>query len=311
MVLPIILILGGFVLLYYGAEFVVGGSCTIARRLGIPAVIVGLTVVSFGTSLPEAFVSVVAALMGNPNICVSNVIGSNIINIGLVLGCSALLYPLTIDKTLLKSEVPFMVGVSLLMMFFSWDRQIGRIEGLVLCGLLVWFNRQMVINARRRKEEVTVEAKAANIPKSVVLMIFGFIGLTAGASLLVDNASYIAEFFGVPQWVIGMTIVATGTSLPELATSVVASARRESDISVGNIVGSNIFNILFVIGLSSVITPLSLQGSPHIMTDIAAMMVFSLIIIPFMRTKMELERWEGAVLVGMYVAFTVFLIIRQ
>ncbi len=311
MALAIFLIVVGCVLLYYGADFVVGGSCNIARRLGIPSIIVGLTVVSFGTSLPEGFVSIVAALMGNPCISVSNVIGSNIINIGLVLGCSACFYPLLIDKKLLKSEVPFMIGVSLLLMLFCMDKQITRIEGGILCACLIWFNHRMIANAKKDKTTVSVEDKAINIPKSIFLMLAGFVALTIGASLLVNNASYIARIIGVPEWLIGLTIVALGTSLPELATSVIAAIKKESDISVGNIVGSNIFNILFVIGISSLIAPLSLAESSHIMIDLILMLAFSIGILPLMYRSLKLGRKEGILLLIGYVAFTAYVIIRR
>ncbi len=311
MVLAVFLIVIGFVLLYYGADFVVGGSCSVARRIGIPSIIVGLTVVSLGTSLPEAFVSMIAAIMGNANICVSNVIGSNIVNIGLVLGCSACFYPLIIDKGMLKNEVPFMIGVSLLLILFCLDNRISRIEGAVLCAMLVWFNHRMISDARKRKEAVSLESRSISIPKSIVLMLIGFAGLTAGASLLVNNACFIARFLGVPEWMIGLTIVALGTSLPELATSVIAAIKKESDISVGNIVGSNIFNILFVIGISAVIAPLSLEMSSNIMTDLIVMLLFSVGIVPLMRRCFKLGRREGAVLIVCYIVFTAYVIARQ
>ena len=188
-------------------------------------------------------------------------------------------------------------------MLFCLDRQISRIEGGILCAGLIWFNHRMISNAKKGKTTVSVEDKAINIPKSIFLMLAGFVALTLGASLLVNNASYIARIIGVPEWLIGLTIVALGTSLPELATSVIAAIKKESDISVGNIVGSNIFNILFVIGLSSLIAPLSLEESSHIMVDLIFMLAFSIGILPLMYRSLKLGRKEGILLLIGYVRF--------
>ena len=229
MALDIFLLIVGCVLLYYGGESVVSGSSRFARVFKISPVIVGVTVVALGTSLPEGFVSIIAAMKGNQGICVSNIIGSNIINIGLILGLAACISPMRVDKKLVREELPFMLIVSILFVLFCWDYSIGRFEGLILFVLFIVFNIYMIRKARvevRRQADVR-KNHSSSLIKQVCLILLGFILLTAGAIVLVDSALGIASFFGIPEWIIGITIVATGTSLPELATTVVAALKKK------------------------------------------------------------------------------------
>jgi len=310
MTIAVILLILGCVVIYYGAEFVVNGASTIARNLGITPLVVGLTVVALGTSLPEAFVSVTAALKDTASICVSNVVGSNIINIALVLGISCFLFPLKIDKKLLRVEVPFLIIITILLFFFCSDNVIHRYEGGIFLVLFLGFNYYVVKSARNREESETAVTGSKGFGINGMKILFGFIMLSYGASLLIDNAIVIANFFSVPKWIIGITIVAFGTSLPEMATSIVASVRKEGSISVGTVIGSNIFNILFVIGLSSVLTPLHLDLSSDTKTDFLFMLFFTLALFPLMRTKYLLEKLEGLILLAGYVVFIVWMFIR-
>ncbi|MCB1195694.1 sodium:calcium antiporter, partial [bacterium] len=215
MLIDSILVIVGCTLLYFGGERVVEGSSRIARGLRISPLIIGVTVVAFGTSLPEAFVSIVAALKGNQDICVSNIIGSNIVNIGLILGLAAFLCPLNVDKTLLRHELPFMLGISAVFVVMSWDYQVSRFEGAVLFVLFLLFNFWMIHKTRSNaRVENTQTEQAHTLLKDSLFVLLGFALLVAGALLLVDGASSIAEFLGIPAWIIGITVVSIGTSLP-------------------------------------------------------------------------------------------------
>lgn len=309
MPVAILLILLGFILLYYGADFIVDGSSFIAKRIGIAPIVIGLTVVALGTSLPEGFVSFVASFKGNASICLSNVVGSNIINIAFVLGLSAWFFPVKVDKNTVNVQVPFMIFVTLLFIFFVADKNISRLEGFVLFALFIVFNYLLVHNAIKKKLPVKDESiKNSTITGSSLKIFFGFAVLTLGAYFLVDNAVFVAKKFGVPQWLIGVTIVAIGTSLPEMATSIMASLRKEGDISVGNIVGSNIFNILFVVGLSAVINPIKLTGSAGFWIDIWVMVGFSGMLFGLMRIRYRLGKFEGFCLTGGYIIFIIHII---
>ncbi len=310
MIIAVLLLILGCVVIYYGAEFVVNGASTIAKNLGITPLVVSLTVIALGTSLPEAFVSVVAALKGTAGICVSNIVGSNIINTALVLGVSCFIFPLKIDKKLLRVEVPFLISITILLFFFCLDNVILRYEGGILLTLFLGFNYYVVKSARSRDDSKASVTGQKRFGINGIKIIIGFVMLSYGAFLLIDNAIVIATFFGVPKWIIGITVVAFGTSLPEMATAIIASVRKEGSISVGTIIGSNIFNILFVIGISSLITPLRLDLSSDARTDFLFMIFFTLALFPLMRTKYLLEKLEGLILLSGYVVFVVWLFIR-
>ena len=305
------LIIVGFVLLYYGAEFIVDGSSFIAKKIGIAPIVIGLTVVALGTSLPEGFVSFVASFQGNASICLSNVVGSNIINVAFILGLAAWFFPIKIDKNTVNVQVPFMILVTLLLVFFVADKNISRLEGFVLFSMFIGFNYLIVRNAIKKRLPVEDEhTKRSTITASSGKVVLGFVVLTLGAYFLVDNAVFIAKQFGVPQWLIGVTIVAIGTSLPEMATSIMASLKKQGDISVGNIVGSNIFNILFVVGLSALINPIILTESAGFWIDIWVMVGFSGLLFGLMRIRHRLGKFEGACLAGGYFIFMIHIIMN-
>ncbi len=310
MIVAVLLLILGCVLIYYGAEFVVGGASAIARKLGITPLVISLTVIALGTSLPEAFVSVTAALKGTAGICVSNIVGSNIINIALVLGVSCLIFPLKIDKKLLNFEVPFLIIITVILFFFCSDKTVSRYEGGVLFLLFLGFNYYVVKSAKNREMPETTVIEEDKLTRSGVKIVCGFVMLSYGAFLLIDNSISIATFFGVPKWIIGITVVAFGTSLPEMATSIIASIRKEGCISVGTIIGSNIFNILFVIGISALITPLHLDLSSSSRIDFLFMIFFTVALFPLMRTKYLLEKLEGVILLSGYIGFVIWLFVR-
>jgi len=311
MATAVILILVGFVLLYYGAEFIVDGSSFIAKKIGIAPIVIGLTVVALGTSLPEGFVSFVASFKGNASICLSNVVGSNIINVAFILGLAAWFFPIKVDKNTVNVQVPFMILVTLLLVFFVADKNVSRLEGFILFAMFIGFNYLVVRNAVKKRIPAEDEhTKSSSIKGSSAKVILGFVVLTLGAYLLVENAVFIANEFGVPQWLIGVTIIAVGTSLPEMATSIMASLKKQGDISVGNIVGSNIFNILFVVGLSALINPITLTESASFWVDLWVMVGFSGLLFGLMRIRYRLGKFEGFCLAGGYIIFMVHIIMN-
>lgn len=301
----------GIALLYLGGEALVSGSSALARKLGMAPLVVGLTVVAFGTSAPELAATLTASLQGVPEVAFGNVVGSNICNIGLILGLAALVYPVAARGRFLWREMPILVAVSLLMLWFISDGSISRLEGGVLLALLGGYLWLML---RKDEESSRVAAEFAeefgqvegSVWASVARVAVGIALLVIGAKLLVVGAISIARAAGVSDRVIGLTLVAVGTSLPELASSLVAAARKEGDILLGNIVGSNIFNILAILGVAGVVRPLavSLDG---VWVDLWAMLAFSVLLWPFLVTRRRLDRWEGAVLLAGFVAYFAWL----
>jgi cation:H+ antiporter len=310
MLVSILSILAGIVLLYLGAEGLVRGSASLAVRLGLTPLVIGLTVVSFGTSMPELVVSVDAALAGNSAIAVGNVVGSNIGNIALILGLSALISPTPVHARVIRIDMPIAMAVSLLFILLLRDHQISRIEGgLLVAGLIayvVWSLRA----ARTEKPDVQEEFEEAvpeptrSVALDVILIVGGLILLVLGARLLVGGAVVIAQFFGMSPALIGLTIVAIGTSLPELATSVVAALKGQGDIAVGNIVGSNIFNILGIAGIASLARPLQ-QGDISVL-DLGVMFGLTLVLLPLMRSGFRISRLEGGLLFIGYIVYVVY-----
>lgn len=300
--------------LYLGAEWMVRGAARLARSLGISALVVGLTVVAFGTSAPELIVTTVAALRGQPGVAVGNVIGSNIANVGLILGIAGLISPLRAEMRLLRQEVPVMVASSLLLVLLALDFEFSRLDGL-LC-LLGFVGYIVLVLRTARDEPATVEARyhqfetAGTLEPSgesrtwdIVLLVSGLAALAAGANLLVAAAVFIARELGVPDVTIGLTVVAIGTSLPELATSVVAAVRREADIALGNIIGSNIFNVLAILGVASVTRPLAVDPTLF-RFELPVMVGLGLVLPVFIWTRLTLARLEGGILLASYIAFT-------
>ncbi len=313
------------IILYYAADWLVSGAARLAQKYRVPPLVIGLTIVAFGTSAPELLVSVTAAIRENGEIAFANVIGSNIVNIAFILGLSALIRPLTTTVRTIRLEAPVMVASAILLFVFSIDSVLGFLEGgLLVTGFLVFlffmYRTGKKESAHLSKEveeefkdaEALVRKRKVRVPESLRI-VFGLAGLIFGANLLIDSAVGLAEQFGLSQKLIGLTIVAIGTSLPELATSTVAAFKGENDISIGNLVGSNIFNILAIAGISSIISPIRLGegivGGGYL-TDLLLMVFLSFNVWYFMATGKKISRYEGGFLVVIYVAYMFYLSFR-
>jgi cation:H+ antiporter len=307
-------IIGGSIGLFIGAEGLVRGASSLAIRLGISPLVVGLTVVAFATSSPELVVSIKAAIEGNPGIVVGNVVGSNICNIALILGVAAMISPISVKTQVIRREIPIMILVSVILLLVLLDDTITRVEGVLLVfGIIAYIVLGYKYSIKEKDNKEVIKEFEEIIPKSpytvlqsLVLIIVGLALLVFGSNLFVDGAVAIAESFGVSQAVIGLTIVALGTSLPELTTSIIASFKNENDIAIGNAVGSNVFNILSILGISSLIRPIADTGVT--MVDLSIMMFFTILILPLSKSKFTLRRWEGALLFTGYVAYMIYLI---
>ena len=300
------MLLIGFVLLVKGADFFVEGSSSLAKILKVPSVIIGLTIVAMGTSAPEASVSINAALGGSNDIAISNVVGSNIFN-GLVVGICAFLSGFQTNAEILKRDMPVNILVTLILCLMFLDGTLGRVEGFLLLAGMVLYITCMIRSALRNREEGEV-CKVLPLPKSILFMGGGLAAVIFGGDLVVDNACIIAANFGVSQNFIGLTIIAIGTSLPELVTSIVATRKGDSGLALGNAVGSNLFNILFILGMSAAISPLHVLGESVI--DCVLLLCSGILLFVFARTKRSMSRAEGAVCVLLYVAYTAYLFVR-
>ncbi|MVO72365.1 calcium/sodium antiporter [Paeniclostridium sordellii] len=314
-----ILLIIGFIILIKSADFFVNGASSIAKALRIPTIIIGLTIVAFGTSAPEAAVSVTAALKGNNDIAIANVVGSNIFNLLAVIGIASMIKPVKVQKATILKEFPFILLSSLVLLILSHDtkfqgysnNELTKSDGLMLLALFSIFMYYLLEMAITSKEDMQVEqgSKKASIPKSLMISLLGIIGIIFGGQVVVDSASNIALSIGMSENLVGLTIVSIGTSLPELVTSVVAAKKGESDIAMGNVVGSNIFNILFVLGISAFINPISVH--PIVFVDMFIMFIISIIAYIFATTKREVNKFEGLLMVLIYISYMVFIIIRQ
>lgn len=312
--ITILLLIAGLVILTFGADFLVKGASSLAGSLGISPLVIGLTVVAFGTSAPEMSVSVSSAFKGSAEIAVGNVVGSNICNVLLILGLSAIAASLVVQKQLVKFDIPIMIYASLIVLLMSIDGQISRIDGVLLFAGIVAYTVFLIREARREGVAVVEGADDIEPPqplwKNAILIIVGLAMLVLGSQWLVDGAVAIAKYFGLSELVIGLTIVAVGTSLPELATSVMASLKGERDIAVGNILGSNIFNIGAVLGLSGMVAP---QGLPvahtSLLVDIPVMILVALICLPVFLANYIITRLDGVTFVVCYVAYVVYLVL--
>lgn len=310
MFFAVVSILGGLVLLALGAEGLVRGSSSIALRMGVTPLVIGLTIVAFGTGSPEMIVSLQAALGGNSDLALGNIVGSNICNIALILGVAALARPLNVRSALLQREVPVMIAVTLLLGVLLYDGTLGRLEGAVLTlGAVVYIVATYRAARRDRDIEVAAEfeqelpAPQASTARSVALVIGGFVGLLIGANVLVHGAVVIAQAMGMSQVVIGLTVIAIGTSLPELATSVVAALRNDADVAFGNVLGSNILNILLILGVVAMVRPISATGLRPV--DVGVMIGSAIAVYPLMWRGRVLSRGEGALLLAGYAAYIV------
>lgn len=302
-----LLLLIGFVLLIKGADFFVDGSSSLARIMKVPSVIIGLTIVAMGTSAPEASVSVNAALAGSNNIAISNVIGSNLFNGLVVVGVCAFMAGFKTNPEILKRDMPLNIIVTAILCIMLLDRHINHIEGIILLISMAVYIAVMVISALKNRETAD-ECKILSLPKSLIFIIGGLIAVIFGGTLVVDNACLIAKDFGVSENFIGLTIIAIGTSLPELVTSITATRKGDSGLALGNAIGSNLFNILFILGMSATICPLNVLSESII--DCIILLVSAVILYVFARTKKTMNRWEGIVCVFLYVGYTAYLLIR-
>lgn len=297
----------GFVFLVKGADMFVDGSSSLAKTLRIPSVIIGLTIVAMGTSAPEASVSINAALVGNNDIAISNVIGSNIFNSMVVVGVCAMLASFKVDKEILKRDFFVNIAATVALCVMMFDKTVTRFEGSILLAVLFLYISAMIKSALANRSEED-DIKTMSLPKSFVFIALGLVLIVSGGDLVVDNASLIATQFGLSQNFIGLTIVAVGTSLPELVTSVVAARKKESGLALGNAIGSNIFNILFILGMSSVVSPLVVLSESII--DVIILIVISVVLFIFAKTKDEMTFKEGLVCVLIYVAYMVYILMR-
>ena len=320
--ITLILFLGGFVLLFFGADFLVKGASGLAVTAGLSPLVVGLTVVAYGTSAPELSVALISSSAGQSDLAIGNVVGSNISNILLILGCSAVMSPLVVSRQLVRLDIPLMIAISFLLMFMGWDGQLGKLDGILLCAGAVAYTVFTVVQSRRETQnssaELNQEQDKAKSKKGLkptliqlALMIVGLGMLLLGSEWLINGAVAIAKIFGMGELIIGLTIVAVGTSLPELATSIIATIRGERDIVVGNAVGSNIFNILLVLGASSLVSPLGIQvPAPALTFDIPVMIAVAIACLPIFFTGYRINRWEGFLFLAYYFAYTLYLILN-
>jgi cation:H+ antiporter len=311
--LTLLQMLGGLAILVAGAEILVRGSVGTALRFGLTPLLIGLTIVAFGTSAPELVVSIQAAYNGSDDIALGNIIGSNISNIALILGVAALIQPLKVQASIIRKDVPILLGTSLLLVFFLMDGVISQLEGFFFfAGVVVFTIASIRMSKLETAVEVTEEFEDV-IPKklfplwlNIVMVIAGLGLLILGAKWLVDGAIEIASSLGMSQAVVGLTIVAVGTSLPELATSVMAAIKKEGDIAIGNVVGSNIFNILCILGITAMILPVSQGGITTV--DILLMLGLTVLLLPVLKSGYIVSRFEGGILLSIYIAYTVYLV---
>ena len=337
MAINIVLLVLGVIIVLKGADWLTDGAVNIATRFGVSQMVIGLTIVAMGTSMPEFCVSMVSALKGTPDLAVGNVVGSNTLNTLLIVGCSALVAPIMVKRSSVKRDIPFAVVASLLMLLFCLDGAIGRVDAAVFFAGFCLFMFVTLKYAKTTDEHAATvatmgaamataaaasasvseastsqpsapEASVASMLKAVVMLVVGLLCLIAGSNMFVDNASFVASSLGVSDAVIGLTIVAGGTSLPELATSMVSAKKGNSDIAIGNVIGSNVFNILMIIGITGLVKPMHIAGITTL--DLIMMLASMLLMWFFCRTTYKVERWEGAVLTIVYLAYLTWLIMN-
>jgi cation:H+ antiporter len=316
--LTLILFVVGFFALITGSDTLVKGATQLAVSLNVSPLVIGLTIVAFGTSAPELAINIQAAYEGRPGLAIGNVVGSNIANILLILGVAAVITPLAVSYQLLKQDVPLMIGASILLILLALDGLLGRWDGLVLFSGIIIYTTYVIIQGRREGaslEDLDLDIEAsqsgrAGMMRQIGLIIFGLVLLSVGAQWLVNGAVMIATLFHVSELIIGLTIVAIGTSLPELATSVAASLHGKTDMAVGNVVGSNLFNILSVLGLSALVAPAGIVvESAALAFDLPVMLAVAVAALPIFFTGYRIERWEGGLFLAYYVAYLSYLIL--
>ena len=316
MALVVVLLVVGFVFLVKGADFFVEGSSSVAKRFNVPSLIIGLTIVAMGTSLPETAVSVTASLVDNNALAVSNAVGSNIFNLMVVIGFCAVLTPVAVDKQTLKRDFPFSVLCAVILLVLGFiGMELGHVDGVVLLVLFAIYIVVLVRVTLKHKnhaelelEEETEEIKLLSVPLSLVYIVLGGAAIVIGGDMVVDTASRIAIDLGMSQTLVGLTIVSIGTSLPELVTSIVAARKNEVDMALGNAIGSNVFNILMVLGIASAISPVSLITENII--DLCVLIVFTVCVWIFAGTKKKIGKIEGFAMVALYAIYAVYIVIR-
>ena len=326
MLLACLLLVVGMVLLIKGADWFVDGASKIAKAMKIPTLIIGLTLVSMGTSAPELSVSLNAAINGSSDLSFGNVVGSNIFNTFFILGIASLFVPLLFDEAMKKYDVPIMVGIYLVLTVFSFlitPYKLDTFESIVLCILFISYLALLFIRAKKTQnkdieenKEIVEPVTKKQIIINIVLIVLGLAAIIFGGDLVVDNARIIAQKLGMSEALIGLTIVAVGTSLPELVTSVVASIKKENDIAVGNVIGSNIFNILFIIGLSSTIKPLSISqavgfGMNKALFDLLVLILSGFLILLIAKLSKNMKKWQGVIFFSLYILYVIFIILRD
>ena len=304
MIFDILFIVLGVALVLYGADKLTEGASALARKMNVPEIIIGLTIVAAGTSAPELFVSLVSALNDTPDMAVGNVVGSNTMNCMLIVGCAAMVAPMIISPSTVKKDIPFSVLASVLLILVAFDRFVSRLDGIILLIGFAVFMTYTLMQVKKGSSETVKESSP--VWKNILYLVFGLAGLVIGSNLFVDSASDVALTLGISEGVVGLTIVAGGTSLPELATSVVAARKGQSAIAIGNVIGSNVFNILLILGLTSTISPMEIEGITTI--DMAVMLLSVILVWLFSRTRYTVERWEGAVLVLGYLAYLAWML---
>ena len=316
----LILLAVGFVLLVKGADFFVEGASSVAKRLKVPSLIIGLTIVAMGTSLPEAAVSVSASIQGSNSLAISNVTGSNIFNLMVVVGVCAIMASIKVDKDTIKRDIPISLIAAILMLVFGYTSLVlGRVEGAILFVLFIGYITLMVCSALKARAagmavenesiEAAEEIKLISVPKSIIFILGGAVAVAVGGDWVVDGASTVASAFGISDTLIGLTIVAIGTSLPELVTSIVAARKNEVDLALGNAIGSNIFNILGIIGIAALISPINFIINN--IFDIVVLLACTLIIWFIAWRKKEIKRSTGIFMIAIYVVYMVYIIVRD
>ncbi|MDG5786211.1 calcium/sodium antiporter [Evansella sp. AB-P1] len=315
-----VLLLIGFILLIKGANYFVSGSTKIASLLQVPPILVGLTIVAFGTGAPEATVSIIAALEGNTEVTIGNVVGSNMINTAFIIGLTAFIFPLKVESQTIRKEIPFMflativlyVVMSDMNLQFFTDNTISRSDGIIFLlffSIFLYYIFELARNSRDKTLEVRVKTTNREWGKNILLTVGGLTAIILGGYFVVNSSTTIAYMMGMSETLVGLTIVAIGSSLPELITSIMAALKKQSEIALGNIVGSNIFNILFVLGVSSVITPLPVNNA--IFLDVLVMILLTVALLIFSRTNYHVGKYEGITLVLVYVAYFVYIVLRN
>lgn len=313
MTIQILLIIVGFVFLIKGADILVDGSSAIAKKLHISEIVIGLTIVSIGTSMPELFVSITSAIEGYSDLSIGNVIGSNICNLLLILGVSALIQPVKFQRQTKWIENPMSILLTIIFVIIcNINQDVSRIEGILLIALFILFLIYTIIMGKRGEDKAVLELaleekKKISVPKNIMFIILGIALLKIGGDFVVDNSTKIAEALNLSEKIIGLTIVAIGTSLPELVTSVTAAVRGSSDIAIGNIIGSNIFNMLLIVGASATITPIKYNVTYNYQIAILFVGMFMMLLYPFIKPKNEMSRWNGFVNILIYGVFMALL----